>query len=67
MYICIYIYTLSGEDCLEDRWEAKPRGTAWPVLISQKVFCQSQFPHKFVNLFFILAIIKEKLTDLCGN
>ena len=39
-------------------------------LISQKVFksfCKSQFPHKFVNLFFISVIIKDKLTDLCEN
>ena len=39
-------------------------------LISQKVLisslCKSLFPHKFVNLFFIL-VIKDKLTDLCGN
>jgi len=37
-------------------------------LISQKVFlksfCKSQFPHKSVNLFFILVIVKDKLTDL---
>ena len=32
-----------------------------------KLFCKSQFPHKSVNLFFILVIIKDKLTDLCGN
>ena len=42
-----------------------------PALISQKVFiksfCKSQFPHKSVNLFFILVIIKDKLTNLCGN
>jgi hypothetical protein len=39
--------------------------------ISQKVFiksvCTSQFPYKSVNLFFILAILKDQLTDLCGN
>jgi len=28
---------------------------------------KSQFPHKPVNLFFILVIIKDKLTSLCGN
>ena len=42
-----------------------------PDLISQKVFiksfCKSQFPHKSVNLFFISVMIKDKLTDLCGN
>jgi len=29
--------------------------------------CKRQFPLKSVNLFFILVIIKVKLTDLCGN
>ena len=41
------------------------------MLISQKVFtktfCRSQFPHKFVDSFFVLVIIKDELTDLCGN
>ena len=36
--------------------------------ISQKVFvksfCRSEFPHKSVNLFYVLVIIKDKLTDL---
>ena len=40
-------------------------------LISHKVlsksFCKSQFPHRFVNLFFIPVIVKDALTDLCGN
>ena len=37
-------------------------------------FCQSQFSHKFINLFlmlviikFILVIVKNKLTDLWGG
>jgi hypothetical protein len=30
-------------------------------------FCKSQFSHKFVNLFFILVITQDKLTDLCGD
>ena len=30
-------------------------------------FSKSQFPHKSVNLSFITAYIKNKLTDLCGN
>jgi len=29
-----------------------------------KSFCKSQFPHKFVNLFFRLVILKDKLTEL---
>ena len=41
------------------------------ALISQKVFmklfCKSLFQQKCVNLVFILVIIKDKLTDLCGN
>ena len=40
-----------------------------PNLISQKVFiksfCRSRFPHKSVNLSFIIT--DTKLTDLCGN
>jgi len=39
--------------------------------ISQKVFIKSfgksQFPHKSVNLFFILVIVKDTLTDLWGG
>ena len=39
--------------------------------IPQKVFIQSfltsQFPQKPVNLFFVLVIVKDKLTNLCGN
>jgi len=29
--------------------------------------CKSQFPHKSVNFFFILGMMKDKLTDLWGN
>ena len=40
-------------------------------VISQQVFIKSfsksQFPHKFVNLFFILVMIKDKSTNLYGN
>jgi len=32
-----------------------------------KSLCKSQFPHKFVNVFFILLIVKDKLTDLWGS
>ena len=39
--------------------------------VSHKVFiesfCESGFPHKSVNLFCILVIIKDKLTDVCRN
>ena len=40
-------------------------------LIFQKVFiksfCRGQFSHKSVNLFFVIVIMKNKLTDLRGN
>jgi len=32
-----------------------------------KSFWKSQFPGKFVNLFFTIVIIEDKLTDLSGN
>ena len=32
-----------------------------------KLFCISQFPHKSVNLSFIIVIIRDELTNLCGN
>ena len=32
-----------------------------------KSFGKSQSPHKSVNLFSILVMIKDKLSDLCGN
>ena len=39
--------------------------------LSQKVFVklffESQFPHKYVNLSFIVANMKDQLTDLYGN
>ena len=42
-----------------------------PDLIPKKVFiksfCTSQFLHKFVNDFFMIVIMKDKLTNLSGN
>ena len=38
-----------------------------PHLIVSKPFRESQFPHTSVNLFFILVIVREKLTDLWGS
>ena len=32
-----------------------------------KSFCISQFPHKSVIVSFKLVIMKDELTDLCGN
>ena len=47
------------------------RFEAFHTFSSQKVFikllCESQFPHKFVNLFFIIANIKNELMDLRRN
>ena len=28
-------------------------------------FCKGRFPHKFVNLYFIITDIKNELTALC--
>jgi len=40
-------------------------------LISQKEFmkllCNRHIPYKSVNLFFMLVIVKDNLTNLCGN
>ena len=40
-------------------------------LVSQNVFigsfCKTKSPHKSVNLFLILVIMKDKLTDLWGS
>ena len=47
--------------------------SGWDIIDSylRQVFMKSigksQFPHKSVNLFFTLAIIKDKLTDLWGR
>ena len=35
--------------------------------VSLTLFCKSQFPHKSVDLFFILVIVKDKLADLWGS
>ena len=45
---------------------------AWhKVFISHKVFIKSyrksQSPHKSVDLFFILVLAKDELTDLWGS
>jgi len=41
------------------------------ALISHEVlltsFCKSQFPHKSVNLSFMITTAKNELTDLCGK
>ena len=35
--------------------------------VDEVVFQMSQFPHKSVSLFFMLAITKDEFTDLWGN
>ena len=62
-------YTGQGADVAA---EARGGACVAPALvISQKVFIntfrQSQFPHKFVNLLFMSARIKDKLTNLYGD
>ena len=38
-----------------------------PHIVFSKSCCNSQFPHKIVNVFFTLVIVKNKLTDLRGG
>ena len=53
-------------NCLFRVWELRA-----VILISQKVFiklfCTSQLPHEFVNLFVTITNTENKLTNLCGN
>jgi len=35
--------------------------------VSTKSFCTNQFPHKSVNVSFVITNINNELTDLCGN
>ena len=48
-----------------DNWRIDKGFITQKVLI--KLFCKSQFPHKSVNLFFIITDSTNKLTDLYGN
>jgi hypothetical protein len=49
----------------------KKKKNCAPGLISHKVFlnsfCKIRFPHKFVNKFFILVIVKNMLADSWGS
>ena len=50
---------------LEPRYPTK-RGKRQDLIshkVSLKSFCRSQFPQKIVNVFFILVIVNDKLTD----
>ena len=57
--------TLTTSRRVESDLGADIRGIFISHRVFLKLFCKSQFPHKSVNLFFILVIIKDKLTDLC--
>ena len=48
------------------RWmeEGGPRVPHTSNKVFLKLFCKSQFLHNFVNLFLIIVIVKDKLTDL---
>jgi len=48
-----------------DSAKAVPPAASLKVIV--KLFCKSKFPHKSVNLFFTLVIVKDKLTDLWGS
>jgi len=66
-YLTESVYTLYlTESVYERRLRRRASG-----FISQKVFtrsfCKSQILPKLVNLSSMLMIMKDKLTDLCGN
>jgi len=44
-----------------------PLRTCHPQKGLMTSFCKGQIPHKSVNFFVILVMMKDKLTDLCGN
>ena len=50
-------------DFLMERFKLLTRGEAVQI----KSFRKSQFPHKSVNLSFLITDTKNKLTDLCGS
>jgi len=56
---------------LQELVGATPPSAQPSWLISQKVFikffCKSQFPHKSVNISFIITNMKNEFTNLCRN
>ena len=54
-----------GVELQRGRQVALPRAARRKVFI--KSFGKSQFPRKFVNLFLICVMIKDKVTASCGN
>jgi len=52
-------------------WRGAYRGSGFDEHVPDHVFlesfCKSQFPRQSVNLFFILVLVKDKLTDLRGR
>jgi len=81
MYIYMNMYTYyralgyaAGRSRLHVRQRRRPLGEQTRQqldVISHKVClessCKSQFPYKSVNLFIVLIIVKDRLTDLSGN
>ena len=56
---------------LERRFSPRVDRSPERELISQNVFTKPfgkrQFPHEIVNVFFILVVVKDKLTDSWGT
>ena len=52
-------------DSFVDVSRSVPESISLKVFI--KSFCKSHFLQKSVSLLFILVMIKDKLTDSCGN
>ena len=51
----------------EMTYRLSSRGSLISHQVSLKSICKSQFPHKFVNVFFLSLIAKDKSTDLWGS
>ena len=53
----------------DERSRTRSRGSAWPGVLFHLTPSVSKvvLPHKSVKSFFILVIVKDKLTDLWGS
>ena len=63
---------MTGDEGVDARREGRLRSRDPPALgliyeVFLKSFCKSQFPYKFVNLFFVLVIVNDELTNLWGR
>jgi hypothetical protein len=69
----VYTYSMGSPDAgsASHTVRAQFRMDLSPTFISpivfDKLFCKSQFPQNFVNLFFMLVMIKDDFTDLWGS